>query len=187
MRHRRPPRSSTTRLRHVSDLRPDPANANRGTTRGRALLATSLITHGAGRSVVADRHGVVIAGNKVVEHAKALSLPIQVVPTTGDALVVVQRTDLDLAGDSRARALAIADNRVAELDLEWDPAVLQQLRTQGLDVGTWWSETEWTKLVSAVATTDPKEDQVLAPAPTTIRRGDLFCARAASFVVRRRN
>src|SRR5712692_877594 len=49
-------------------------------------------------------------------------------------VVVVQRTDLDLETDPRARALAIADNRVAELDLDWDPAVLDQLRAAGLDV-----------------------------------------------------
>jgi hypothetical protein len=174
MPHRRHTRSRTTRLRHVTDLRPDPSNANRGTRRGRELLTSSLRSYGAGRSVLADCHGVVIAGNKVVEHAKALGLPIQVVSTTGEALVVVQRTDLDLTEDPRARALAIADNRVAELDLEWDPSVLEQLRADGLDVGTWWTDVEWEALVGAPGATDPAADQVLEPTATTIVRGDLF-------------
>ena len=47
-----------------------------------------------------------------VEQAKALGLPLRVVRTDGDYLVAVQRDDLDLATDPRARALAIADNRV---------------------------------------------------------------------------
>ena len=49
-------------------------------------------------------------------------------------LIAVQRDDLDLATDPRARALAIADNRVGELDLEWDVEMLKQLHADGLDL-----------------------------------------------------
>jgi DNA modification methylase len=121
-----------------------------------------------------DRAGFLIAGNKVLEHAKALGLPIRVVPTTGDALVVVQRTDLDLNVDPRARALAIADNRVGEVDLAWDPEMLHQLQEQGLEVGPWWTEAEWKTLTASVTAYDPAEDAVLKPPATTIVRGDLF-------------
>jgi DNA modification methylase len=165
---------TTVRLRDLADLRPDPRNANRGTRRGRDLLTSSLRTYGAGRSVLADRAGLVIAGNKVVEHAKALGLPIQVVQTVGESLVVVQRTDLDLATDPRAQALAIADNRVAELDLEWAPSILEQLRVDGVDVAAWWTDAEWHALVGSADATDAAADQVLEPSPTTIVRGDLF-------------
>jgi DNA modification methylase len=123
--------------------------------------------------VLADRQGVVIAGNKVVEYAKAIGLPIKVVPTSGEALVVVQRTDLELARDPRARALAIADNRVAEVNLDWDSAVLDQLRAEGWEVGPWWTPAEWEELVG-VGASDSGEDAVLEPQPTTIARGDLF-------------
>ena len=51
---------------------------------------------------------------------KRLNLPQQVVKTDGTFLIAVQRDDLDLATDPRAKALAIADNRIGELDLEWD-------------------------------------------------------------------
>jgi DNA modification methylase len=162
-------------LHSIADLSADPRNANRGTARGREALATSLQTYGAGRSILADRQGRVIAGNKVLEQATALGLPITIVPTDGRALVVVQRTDLDLdGGDARAQALAIADNRVAELDLEWDPAVLEQLRAEGLDVEPWWTEAEWQVLVDTPSSGDPADDQVLAPGDTTITGGDLF-------------
>ena len=87
------PSRPARRLSSLIDLSLDPRNANRGTRRGAALLADSLTTYGAGRSVVADRNGVIIAGNKTVAQAQARSLPMQVVETTGDALVVVQRTD----------------------------------------------------------------------------------------------
>jgi DNA modification methylase len=156
-------------------LRPDPQNANRGTPRGRALIATSLETYGAGRSVLTDRDGVVIAGNKTVEEAKALNLPIRVVDTTGAELVVARRIDLRLSRDARARALAVADNRTSELDLEWDPAILQQLQGDGLDLTPFWTNEELEQLVRAgIHPGATEDDHVLAPRPTTIRRGDQF-------------
>lgn len=113
------------KLRELADLTPDSRNANRGTLRGRRALQTSLEQYGAGRSILTDKNGVVIAGNKTLETAADLDLPIRVVPTKGDRLVVVQRTDLDLLSpDTRARELAYADNRVAQLDLEWDSDML---------------------------------------------------------------
>ena len=48
-------------IQKVADLRSDPCNANLGTERGVAALARSLEAYGAGRAVLIDRHGVVIA------------------------------------------------------------------------------------------------------------------------------
>ena len=120
---------STRSVRHplrLPDLQADPHNANRGTDRGRAALAQSLRDHGAGRAVLIDRHGRIIAGNKTVEQAKRLNLPLRVVHADGSHLIAVQRDDLDLATDPHAKALAIADNRVGELDLEWDVDMLKR-------------------------------------------------------------
>lgn len=52
------------RVAALSDLRQDPRNANSGTERGQELLEHSFRTYGAGRSLVADKHGVLIAGGK---------------------------------------------------------------------------------------------------------------------------
>ena len=53
----------------------------------------------------------------------------------------------DLANNARnssavphAKALAIADNRVGELDLEWDVDMLKQLHADGLDLSPFWLE-----------------------------------------------
>lgn len=117
-------------LRTLADLCPDRKNANRGTKRGLELLDTSIERNGLGRSILVDKNGIVIAGNKTTERVADLAgdTPLVVVKTNGQQLVVVQREDLDLADpkDPRARELAIADNRVAEVDLDWDPNVLLQ-------------------------------------------------------------
>lgn len=117
-------------IKTLGDLTLDPKNMNEGTERGKHLLATSLTKLGAGRSVVADRNGVVIAGNKTTEVAREAGFKnVIVVPADGETLVVVQRTDLDLADpeDQRARQLAFADNRVAEENLAWTPEAVTEI------------------------------------------------------------
>ena len=115
-------------------------------------------------------------GHKTVEQAKHLGLPITVVPTTGETLVVVQRVDLDARTDPRAQELALADNRVAELDLDWDPAVLRQLEQAGVALEAFWTPEEFARLLAPEGPeAQPDENTVLAPpTTTTIRRGDVF-------------
>jgi len=165
-----------TRGRHLSlaDLTADPHNANRGTDRGRDALARSLREYGAGRAVLIDRRGRVIAGNKTVEQARALNLPLRVVHTDGSFLIAVQRNDLDLRTDARAKALALADNRVGELDLEWDVEMLKQLRADGLDLSAFWTDDEFEALFDEPRAGLTDENAVVEPGPTDIVRGDLF-------------
>jgi hypothetical protein len=169
----RPSRRGSRRLR-LDDLTPDPQNANHGTDRGRAALEQSLRTHGAGRAVLIDRRGRVIAGNKTVEQARRLGLRLRVVKTDGRELVAVLREDLDLERDPHAKALAIADNHVNELDLTWDPAVLQQLQREGVDLTGFWTPDEFAALTGESMTDRSGEDAVIEPGPTDITRGDLF-------------
>jgi len=129
-------------LQRIDDLTPDDRNANRGTERGRAMLEESLRKYGAGRPVLADRNGKLIAGNKTVEEAAALGFEIEVVRTKGDKLIVHQREDLDLETDVNARMLAYADNRVGQVSLDWDPVVLQEDQASGIDLSGLWFGSE---------------------------------------------
>lgn len=156
------------------DLTTDPKNANRGTDRGREALARSLREYGAGRAVLIDCHGRIIAGNKTVEQAKRLNLPLRVVKTDGHHLIAIQREDLDLATDPRAKALAIADNRVGELDLEWDVDMLQQLHAEGLDLSAFWTDAEFSTLFADANEGLTDENAVIEPGDTDIVRGELF-------------
>jgi hypothetical protein len=62
------------RLIPIAQLVLDDKNANKGTKRGRELLEQSLRNYGAGRSVLVDSKGHVIAGNKTVETARAAGM-----------------------------------------------------------------------------------------------------------------
>lgn len=112
----------TVRKVKLSELLPDPENANRGTERGAQALEKSLRKLGAGRSVLLDRKGRLIAGNKTWETAGSVGFDeVLIIETDGHQLVAVQRNDLDLEEGDAAREMAYQDNRVGDLNLDWDP------------------------------------------------------------------
>jgi len=118
----------------MDDLKFDKRNANKGTGRGKELLEQSIRELGAGRSILTDKDGNVIAGNKTLEAARKAGLKVRIVPTSRDELVVVQRQDLNLDdATGEARRLAYLDNRVAEIDLAWDASVIAEDAAAGLD------------------------------------------------------
>lgn len=108
----------------IHELQLDSRNANKGTKRGQKAIVASLEHYGAGRSILIDKNGKVIAGNHVVANAQVAGFEdVVVVESDGTKIIAVQRTDLDL-NDPKARELAIADNRASELGLEWNPEIL---------------------------------------------------------------
>ena len=129
----------------LTKLTCDERNANRGTERGQAMLESSLKRLGAGRSVLVDCQGRIIAGNKTVEQARKLGLKqVVVIETDGETLVAVQRRDLDLKKHKKAVELAVADNRVAEVNLDWDSQVLAALDA---DLKQYWNDDELRELL----------------------------------------
>ena len=88
--------SNTKTIEDISDLTPDPQNANEGTERGLRMLDDSLREDGAGRSILVDKDGVIVAGNKTLERAADIGLPVRVVQTDGTELVAVSYTHLTL-------------------------------------------------------------------------------------------
>jgi len=147
----------------MDDLQPDSKNANKGSDRGRALVEASLQECGAGRSVLADRDGVVIAGNKTLEAARRLGLPVRAVRTEGAELVVVQRSDLSLDEGDKARRLAYLDNRTSELGLQWDCEQLLADLQGGVDLSGIFERPELDALLAAVLQREGLCDPDLVP------------------------
>ena len=139
-----------TDKRKISELIPDHANANKGTERGRYALEASLRQYGAGRSILLDKNGRIIAGNKTAEVAADVGLDdVLVVQTDGKQIVAVQRTDLDI--DSEAgRGLAYADNRVGQLSLDWDAEQVLADLNAGMDLSGMWKQDELDELLTQI-------------------------------------
>jgi hypothetical protein len=144
-----PDKSKQPQIREakISELIPDDRNANQGTERGNWALTQSIERQGLGRSILLDKDGRIIAGNKT--HAKAGELGLDnvlIVPTDGKTLVAVQRTDISL-DSPEGRELAIADNRAGELNLSWDYSQLLDMHDDDeINLNDWWTGDELDKL-----------------------------------------
>ena len=135
----------------LTDLIQDSQNANKGTERGAKIVRKSLEKLGAGRSVLVDKNGVLIAGNKTAKAAIEAGLgEAIVIDSDGKKLVVVRRTDLDLSSDAAAKELAIVDNRASEVGLEWDASVLAAIGEE-VDLGDWFEDEEMGRILDGVA------------------------------------
>ena len=123
-------------IKTIADLTPDGENFNKHTEFGTKLLEDSLRKFGAGRSILVDKDGNIIAGNSTTETAAAIGMEdVIVVPTDGKKLVVVQRTDLSL-DSPEGREMALADNMTALKGIDLDLAKVQE--TLGDDLAKAW-------------------------------------------------
>lgn len=153
-------------IRSLEDLIPDIDNANEGSAFGLGMIERSLADYGAGRSIVVDRNGKIIGGNKTVEAAINAGLTdVVVVSTDGNKIIVHQRTDLDLDVDRDAVELAIADNRTSQVSMRWSPDVLDRLVDErGLRKDKFWSVAEFDELrgkkTKSERNLDPSEQNV---------------------------
>jgi hypothetical protein len=147
-------------IKRITDLEPDPQNSNRHTQRGSSMMESSIRDCGFGDSLTVDRDGVVISGGQRLETLADLQMenPI-VVQSDGTRPVIHQRTDLT-AKESRAKMLGIYSNRVGELNLEWDPAILKQLSDEGLaDLDKFFTSDELVNLIGDAMGDAPITDE----------------------------
>lgn len=173
-------------LTSIADLKPDDKNPNKGSERGDAMIEQSLRKYGFGRSIIVDKNGKIIAGNKTHENLLQVGLiddPI-FVDTDGKRPIIHRRTDLDLDKDPLARELSIMDNRASQVSLNWDRDVLSELDGDGIKLTQFWTEEEIDELFSeegADSMLPPSDGSMLALADVTVaepkhavKRGDIF-------------
>ena len=138
----------TTVTAHLTDLLPDPANRRKHNGRNVGMIVDSLHAVGAARSIVIDEDGIVLAGNATIEAAAEAGIErVRIIEASGDELIAVRRSGLTA---EQKRALALADNRSAEL-ATWN---LDQLRNDvdaGLDLMAFFSPVELADLLGADA------------------------------------
>lgn len=108
----------------MTKIKLDKRNYRRHNDQNKKVIRKSLEELGAGRSIVIDNEGEIIAGNGVYEQAKSLGLKVREIETDGSELVVVKRTDL-ATGDEKRKKLALADNAASDTS-EWDEELLRE-------------------------------------------------------------
>lgn len=120
----------------IEQLAQDQHNFNKGTEQGQELMERSFKEMGAGRSILIDRNGNIIAGNKSQKAAIAAGIKkVRIIETTGDELVAVKRTDVDI-DSAEGRKMAYLNNLTTQVNLTWDETELQavQADVEGFDI-----------------------------------------------------
>ncbi len=123
----------------IDTLTQDDHNFNKGTEAGKKLMKKSFEQFGAGRSILVDKDNRIIAGNKSRMAAIEAGIKkVRVIETTGDELIAVKRTDIEL--DSKeGRELALADNLTTQVNLNWDEVEFARVSedVEGFEVSDW--------------------------------------------------
>jgi lysozyme family protein len=133
--------------RKLSDYKPDPHNANRGTERGVYMLDRSIEEVGLARSIVAAADGTIPAGNKTLQAAADAGIEDVIeVETDGRALVVVKRTDWATVDAEQARRYAYYDNRASDVDLDFNAAQIMADLEAGIDLSAMFFDDELDEL-----------------------------------------
>ena len=122
----------------MTEIKFDKRNYRKHNDKNKSLIRKSLEECGAGRSIVIDNNGEIIAGNGIYEQAQKLGLKTKIIETDDSDLVVVKRTDLNTDDEKRKR-LAVMDNSTSDSS-EFDLELLQvdfdedALESMGLEI-----------------------------------------------------
>lgn len=142
----------------LGDFRTQRRNANKHTPRGLGMLEKSVKTDGWIGAMTVAADGETFDGSarlEVLAGAMPEAEPI-VVDSDGTRPVVVRRTDIATADDPRAVRLGLGANRIAQVDLEFDAAVLADL-SPVVDLSQFWSADELAELMPDASGNDAED------------------------------
>lgn len=109
----------------LSAFSQDSENANKGTEKGTDLLKKSLSARKFARPTFAAKDKTILGGNKTLSAAAEVGMQEAIViETDGSRPIIHVRTDLANSKSPEARRLAIEDNRIAQVSLDWDEKIL---------------------------------------------------------------
>ena len=151
----------------MTNIKFDKRNYRKHNDKNKNLINKSLKECGAGRSIVIDNEGEIIAGNGIYEQAQKLGIKTKIVETDGSELVVVKRTDL-ATDDVKRKQLAVMDNSTSdssEFDIE--------LLNEDFEVDTlndWGIELEQENLDGQ----EVIEDEIPEQVETRVKLGDIW-------------
>ena len=140
----------------ISDFKPQRKNANRHTQRGLGMLDKSMSDHGFFGAITSAADGEIFDGSARLETAyERFGEDVEpiIVEADGTRPIIVKRIDIPSADDPRAKKMAIAANRIASVDLDWDADVLASIADE-IDISDMFFEDE----LAAIINRDDEEE-----------------------------
>lgn len=132
----------------LSDFRPQEDNANAHTERGLKALSEAYSEVGYVAPMTAAANGEVLDGSARLEQAfDQFDDEALVIRHDGSRPIVMIRTDVEDADDPRAKRISYGANRIAQLDLNFDPGQLLIDKEAGIDFSGLFYENEFEMLI----------------------------------------
>lgn len=126
-------REPKIKIEKLKRYRPQRANANKHTERGIGMLDQSMSEDGYVAPMTAAADGEIIDGSARLERAyERFGDDAIVVHHDGTKPIVMVRTDIKSADTPEAKRIALRANRIAQVDLDWSPEILAQLKDEGV-------------------------------------------------------
>lgn len=143
----------------ISEFKPQRKNANKHTARGLGMLDKSMSDHGFFGAMTSAADGEIFDGSARLETAyERFGEDVEpiIVEADGTRPIIVKRIDIPSADDPRAKKMAIAANRIAAVDLDWDADVLASIADE-VDISDMFFEDELARLVDEDAEMQHRE------------------------------
>lgn len=152
----------------ISDFKPQRKNANKHTARGLGMLDKSMGEGGFIGAMTSAADGEIFDGSARLETAyERFGEDVEpiIVDADGTRPIIVRRIDIPSADDPRAKKLAIAANRIASVDLDWDADILASIADE-VDISDMFFEDELAAIVEKIELSDNDgKDQLNLPMP----------------------
>jgi DNA modification methylase len=151
-----------TKPKKLSDFKPQRRNANLHTPRGLGMLDNSIAKDGWIGAITVAADGETFDGSARLETVYSrLGEDVEpiIVRSNGDRPIIHIREDIPTAEDERAVKLAIAANRIAQVDLNFDAAIIDEI-AQEVDISDLFTDAELSELMSNLDTDfDPPTEE----------------------------
>jgi DNA modification methylase len=152
--NRRKPKTPIIKFAKLDDFRSQRQNANKHTDRGLAMLDEAMTEDGYVAPMTAAADGEVIDGSARLERAgECFSQEVIVIEHDGLRPIITKRIDIPNAKSDLAKRIALRANRIAQVDLNWDPELLMKLESNPeLHLDQLFTPEEWRRILAQVPT-----------------------------------
>lgn len=131
----------------LSDFKLLEKNPNKHTQRGLGMLEKSISKYGYVTPMTAAADGTILDGNARLERVgEQMPADPIVIHHDGTRPIIAVRDDIPDGKTKVARAIAIAANRVGEIDLEWSPEEIASAQIDGVAIDDFFNEEELSEL-----------------------------------------
>lgn len=145
----------------LKSFKPQSNNANKHTPRGLGMLDKSIAENGWIGAITTANDGETFDGSARLEASYERfgeNVEPIIIDADGTRPIIVRRTDIPNADDPKAKKLAIAANRIAQVDLDWDAEILASI-ADDVDISDMFFDEELAAILGEEAESGQKEEE----------------------------